>query len=458
MPSADDTIAAIASASGGAARGILRISGRQAIAVATNIFHTAADCILSEIRRPTAVVGAVEITSASCTPIHRRELPCTLYAWPTARSYTREPLVELHTLGSPPLLAALLRQACSDSARMAEPGEFTLRAFLAGRLDLTQAEAVLGVIDAADRRQLDAALAQLAGGLSGRLTELRDELLNLLADVEAGLDFTEEDIQFVSGGELQSRLASAAEHVERLLAQMKSRGRAEQEPRVALVGWPNSGKSSLFNALLGRSAAIVSEQAGTTRDYLRATLPIGGISCQLIDTAGRELNGSNGDVISTAAQQMTAEQHQAADLRLLCIDATRKPNAWERTPLESGSRQIVVLTKCDASSAGGEPDGAVATSAVTGRGLDELKAAIRARLGNLESATAVAATAERCHECLRLALASLGRADQLAVNTGGEELIAAELRAALVELGKVVGTIYTDDILDRIFSRFCIGK
>jgi tRNA modification GTPase len=436
----------------------VRISGPDAIAVANSVFHASDASQLPTGNRPAAIVGVARISAAAGNPGKFRKLPCTRYTWPTPRSYTRQPLVELHTFGSPPLLAMLLHTVCAAGSRLAEPGEFTLRAFLAGRIDLTQAEAVLGVIDATDRRQLDLALVQLAGGLSGRLAQLRDELLNLLADLEAGLDFTEEDIQFVSRGELQSRVAAAAELVERLLEQMQTRSRADRGPRVTLVGWPNVGKSSLFNALLGRPAAIVSAQAGTTRDYLTAPLPLGTTACELIDTAGREATSDDGDAISAAAHRQSDQQHRSADLRLLCIDATREPNSWERSQLEASGEQIVVLTKCDRTAAMGGYGTAVATSAITGRGVEELKTAIRSRLGETESAAAASATAERCHESFRLALACLRRAGELAASAGGEELIAAELRAALAELGKIVGTIYTDDILDRIFSRFCIGK
>jgi tRNA modification GTPase len=466
MHSSDDTIAAIATAAGGSARGIVRISGPDATRIAGRVFTPQQPFALESLPSARAVAGTVALfdcVSASATSPASGQtafgsLPCTLYLWPTARSYTRQPVAELHTFGSPPLLAALVRAVCRAGARLAEPGEFTLRAFLAGRLDLMQAEAVLGVIDAADRRQLDVALAQLAGGLSGPLALLRDELLNLLADLEAGLDFTEEDLQFISAAELQSRLTAAAQHVGQLLDRMRCRTRAETESRVALVGWPNVGKSSLFNALLGRSAAIVSDSPGTTRDYLTAILPLGEISCRLTDTAGRALFDEAGDGVSNAAQQMTVEQTEQADLRLLCLDATREPNAWERSQLAGGRRQLVVLTKCDAAEATRRIEPALETSAATRAGLDPLKSAIRGQLATLDPAGAVAATAARCHESLRLAADCLTRASKIAATSGGEELIAAETRASLVELGKVVGTIYTDDILDRIFSRFCIGK
>ncbi|HEX4000356.1 MAG TPA: tRNA modification GTPase [Pirellulales bacterium] len=489
--SPDDTIAAIATAAGGSARGILRISGHEAVAVVRRVFTPHDLDSLESASRACVIAGSVALSAAVGRQSASSTLPCTLYLWPTIRSFTREPVAELHTFGSPPLLAILLRAVCSAGARLAEPGEFTLRAFLAGRLDLIQAEAVLGVIDANDRRQLGVALSQLAGGLSGPLASLRDELLNLLADLEAGLDFADEGLQFISDTALRSRLAAATERVEQLLDRMRSRNRVEIEPRVALVGWPNVGKSSLFNALLDRTAAIVSSEPGTTRDYLMATLPLGETSCRLVDTAGREPIDVDHPTISSAAQQMTVEQTEQADLRLLCLDATREPNAWEQTQLTTAEHPLVALTKCDAVQTSlsrtivprapgrlpttspldrilptfpgsAQPPNSKThffpTSALTGVGLDALKAAIREQLASQDSNCAVANTATRCNESLRLAAECLRRAGQMASRSGGEELIAAELRAALVELGTVVGTVYTDDILDRVFSRFCIGK
>jgi tRNA modification GTPase len=191
-----DTIAAIASAPGGAARGIVRLSGPGVLDCLKRSF-VIADEQCSSLE---AILAAHAVRGTLRLPTTR--LPCELYYWPGARSYTREPLAELHTLGSPPLLASALAALCQAGARLAQPGEFTLRAFLAGRLDLTQAEAVLGVIDARGRTQLDAALAQLAGGLSAPLGRLRERLIDLLAHLEAGLDFVEEKIEFISSAEL----------------------------------------------------------------------------------------------------------------------------------------------------------------------------------------------------------------------------------------------------------------
>ena len=199
-----DTIAAIATAPGGGARAIVRISGPNVAEILAGCFRPHGEPILASARLPRVVPGEVLLPGG---PV--QELPADLYFWPTCRSYTRAPLAELHTLGSPPLVAALLAAVCAAGARLAEPGEFTLRAFLAGRIDLVQAEAVLGVIDARNQRELSDALARLAGGLSAPLMELRETLLELLAHVEAGLDFVEDDIQFVAASEIQRQLDDA---------------------------------------------------------------------------------------------------------------------------------------------------------------------------------------------------------------------------------------------------------
>jgi tRNA modification GTPase len=395
-------------------------------------------------------------------------------------------MVEIHTLGSPPLLELVLASICAGGARLAEPGEFTLRAFLAGRLDLTQAEAVLGVIDAADGVEFNLALRQLAGGITIPMTKLREDLIDLLAELEAGLDFVEEDIEFISSAELEARLAAAATSIAGMTQQMALRTQSRECPRVVLVGWPNVGKSSLFNALAGGDRALVSTTPGTTRDYLTADLDLDGIRVQLVDTAGIEDHGMLNDEcgaqnqqvepnsrqsalrsthpalpdIGMAAQQASAHQRAQGQVRLLCLDSTRACNDWERQQL-ANSGDLIVLTKCDrADAAALAYPGMLPTSAHTGQGLGELREQIRRAVENppRSGAGVVASTATRCHESLRLAAESLARATDLACAQAGEELIAVETRTALNELGKVVGAVYTDDILDRIFSRFCIGK
>lgn len=451
MLALEDTICAVASAAGGSARGIVRLSG-------PHVHELLLQCFDPPVIRKFASVVSGHLHIAQ--PVGALE--ADLYFWPNERSYTRQPTAELHTFGSPPLLAAAVRTFCEHGARPAEPGEFTLRAFLAGRLDLTQAEAVLGVIDAAGRKPLDTALAQLAGGLSRPLHTIREELLQLLAHLEAGLDFVEEDIEFVSTDELNLSLANAQQKVEQLVVQLVSRAASTELPRVVLVGLPNVGKSSIFNAIVGRSAAIVSHQPGTTRDYLTSVVEFEGMNCELIDTAGIDIAETLA-AIEQSAQHAAAHERERGQLILLCLDSTRPLERIETEWLESSTNaptppRICVLTKCDLPKAIDRQVPAIQTSSSSGIGMNRLAEAVKQTLSVAGDEYAVAGTAERCHDSLRATAQSLFRARELNHCRAGDELVAAELRQALTELGKVVGAVYTDDILDRIFSRFCIGK
>ncbi len=305
----DDTIVAVASPPGGAARGIVRLSGPEAASVVSAIFRTDDDCPLDH-RRARVYAGELHLQRLA------RRIPASLYLWPGRGSYTRQPSAELHTLGSPPLLAAIVQELTCHGARSAAPGEFTLRAFLAGRIDLTQAEAVLGIIDARGERDLNVALAQMAGGLARPIAQLRNSLLDLLARLEAGLDFVEDDIEFIAAAEIDAELDQAAASVQALSSQLGARAITDETIRAVLVGPPNAGKSSLFNALT-RSASLVSSQPGTTRDYLVARIDLGGIECDLVDTAG--VDSLSADEISRQAQDHTAAQTERAQKSGCCV-------------------------------------------------------------------------------------------------------------------------------------------
>jgi tRNA modification GTPase len=402
------------------------------------------------MKTPHVVAGTLRIDS-------QRHVECELYLWPTEKSYTRQPTAELHTIGSQPILQRMLEQLCRTGARLAQPGEFTLRAFLAGRLDLTQAEAVLGVIDANNDSTLRVALNQLAGGLSAPLNQLRDELLNLCADIEAGLDFVEDDIEFVTSDDVIRRLSAAARFVLQTLEQMGTRGTTDKLPSVVLVGPPNAGKSSLLNCIVGSAAAIVSPIAGTTRDYVSCVVDLDGLRCELIDTAGVETQSSGP---AAAAQAMTESARQQSQLRLLCVDASSPDEATTANLIQSRTDDdLLIATKSDIAVPSDFPFD-VTTSSKTGLGISRLIDTIRDRLTQDDrmSGQLVSSTTIRCRTSLRDCLESLERAQLLATAKSGDELVAAEIRTSLDQLGQVVGAIYTDDVLDRVFSRFCIGK
>jgi tRNA modification GTPase len=468
MPSFDveDTIAAIASAPGAALRGIIRISGPQCL-----------DC-LQQAFVLTNGDSFANFTSATSLPVvvglpGGNELPGDLLYWPTRRSYTRQPSAEFHTIGSPPLLKQALSSICRAGARLAQPGEFTLRAFLSGRLDLMQAEAVLAIIDAHGETQLSGALKQLAGGLTGPLTNARNELTYVLAELEAGLDFVEEDIEFISRSDLVARLESVQETLQAITDQIASRELTTGAIKAALIGLPNAGKSSLFNQLIGHRRAIVTNIAGTTTDFLTAPLEIGGLRIDVIDTAGREdrdeANLSSAS-ISEQAQQQRGFVESTAQLHLLCLDGSRPLSQWEAERLKKLKDSVIVVqTKADLPIDPSnlswiqqlENSGSlVVTSCQKSRGIEELCALIREfsmRLLDSESEI-VGATVLRAAESLRAAEQSVNLALQAATEAAGEEIVAAEIRQALDNLGLVIGTVYTDDILDLVFGRFCIGK
>jgi tRNA modification GTPase len=469
----DDTIAALASAAGPAARGIVRISGPNALACLDGWFEPADRSRWKSIRVASCHAGFLRLAGV------RSALSADVYAWPNARSYTGQPLVEIHAPGSPPLLEAVLVRTFEAGARPAHPGEFTLRAFLGGRIDLIQAEAVLGVIDARGDGGLAVALRQLAGGVSGRMLQVRSELTDLLADLEAGLDFVEEDIAFVSREQINHRIRSAQEAVDHLQRQCQSRGQSLGRRRVVLAGLPNAGKSTLFNALLARDAAIVSPIAGTTRDYLSGAIEWSGVEVELIDTAGwegpiTETADASGalaarDGLTGQAQQLGAEQRRQADMILWCIPADVSEEA-EREAIHIREREagdgrpvIVVRTKSDLVPTCSAPAGESAdlfVSAKAGHGLSELveRCVQVLAVSVADESEVIGSTAARCRESLAACQEGLVRAASAVELRKGDEIVALELRECLDQLGRVLGTVYTDDLLDRIFSRFCIGK
>jgi tRNA modification GTPase len=443
LPDPQDTIVALSSGPGPGGRAIVRLSGPEALRIAGTVF-TANPPGESAAHRVTA--GEVRLPGVAAP------LPADLYFWRAPRTYTAQDLVELHTWSCPPLVDLLIGQLLDGGARAAQPGEFTLRGFLAGKLDLTRAEAVLGVIEAGSRDELHQALIQLAGGVSRPLQDLRDDLLDLLAEVEAGLDFAEEDIHFIGSDALLRRLARGIAQVAGIQRQLTERAVAGRPFRVVLVGPPNAGKSSLFNALTGAAAALVSPEPGTTRDYLIRLVRFAGAAVELVDTAGSREAVSP---IEAQAQGLGREQANRADLLLLCLEAGQQVGADDHALLARRDPPVVGLaTKCDLAA---PPPDLVATSAVTGLGLDRLRDLLAQRAQTVVR-PGPAPSLSRCRHHVEALREHLQRAHAAVLFEDPAEILALELRGALDELGEMVGAVYTDELLDRIFSRFCIGK
>ncbi len=414
----EDTIVALSSPPGPGLRAVVRLSGPRAAAIGA--------------ARPGAV------------------------AFRGPRTYTREDVVEIHLPGSPPLVDLLLRDLVEAGARPARPGEFTLRAFLNGRLDLAQAEAVERIVSAEDAEERRAALGQLEGAFSRRLAGIEGAVLDLGADAEAAIDFTDQDIEILSPGEARRRAEAIGADLRALVAETAAARVSDERPTAALLGRSNAGKSALFNALTG-SDALVTEVAGTTRDVLAAELDAG-VRVRLLDTAGlQEASG-----VDAEAARRAREAARSADVVLFVVDATD----WEAAlPLEPRGRPaILVVNKCDLAP-GREVGGrfrlreVVCTSARTGEGLGELKKALAGMLGGGEAGGAGARFRVNLRQraLLREAEAALDRAAGTAPGLG-MEFVALDLRAALDALGGITGRSVGEDLLARIFSRFCLGK
>jgi tRNA modification GTPase len=455
----DDTIAAIATPLGTGGVGIVRISGKDAVAIVDPLFRPRSGPSLRGAPSHKLLYGWLERQGEPLDEV----LAVVMRA---PHSYTREDVVEVHCHGGTLVLRSVLDLACRGGARLAQPGEFTWRAFLNGRLDLTQVEAVGDIVSARSALGLRVSANQLRGRLHGEIQALRDNVAHVAALVAAGIDFPEEDVVFSHREEIRLRLAEAQNRLQELL-RTADQGRILREGlAIAIVGKPNVGKSSLLNALLRENRAIVTEIPGTTRDTLEEGLDLNGLAVRLIDTAGiRETT----DVVEREGISRSERAIALSDLVLVVLDGS--------APLEVADRQVLALAPPDAMLAvankrdrmaqsqpewTAELDGRplVVISARTGDGLATLESWIREWAVHDERPLLEHAiiTNLRQREAARLAHEALRDALQGIAEGRGDELLAVDLSRTLDALGDIVGETTADDLLDRIFAEFCIGK
>ena len=440
----NDTIAAIATAPGTGAIAVIRVSGPEAAGVVQG-------CTGGRVLHP-RMATLVRVRDARGLVID--ECVATYFSAPA--SFTGEDTVELSCHGGMLVTRRVLERVLACGARPAEPGEFSRRAFENGKLDLTQAEAVMDIISAGSDLALRAAQNQLQGAIGSQVSAAVDVLINVAAHVEAYIDFPEEDIAPDTTETLLGELDDAVGILHRLL-DTADEGRLLREGiRTAIIGAPNVGKSSLLNMLLGYERAIVSSTAGTTRDTIEESVALGGLCLRLIDTAGLH---ESADAIERAGMERSRRAGAEADLVLEVADVTM-PRVTLELPL-SGARHLLLLNKCDQPP---HPDweaetAAIRISCLAGSGRQELESAVQQLfLHDAAETDSLAAINTRHRHALRHALGFLAAARAALLAADSPELVDIDLRAALDSLGSITGRIDTEDILTRVFATFCLGK
>jgi tRNA modification GTPase len=457
----EDTIAAISTPLGEGGIGIVRVSGKDAVKIAEKIFK--GEKPVSRLVSHRVNYGEI-VDSESGEVVD--EVLLTLFAAP--KSYTAEDLVEISCHGGQLVLSRVLERALKCGARLAEPGEFTLRAFINGRIDLSQAEAVAEVIRAKTDLGLKLALKHLKGDLSERINSYRDKLIDILARLELDIDFSEEDVEPLDRDKVIEELESIEKDLDGLLATYDEGKILKEGLNVVIVGKPNVGKSSLLNALLKEDRAIVTPIPGTTRDVISEFANFKGIPVRLVDTAGYRISK---DTIELEGIKRTKIEMSEADLLLLIVDTSSEIDQEDLNLKEQveRSKYLLVFNKIDIA----PPDlmrenerrleeyaTAVRVSALKGDGLDKLKEMIASSSRHLQKdrTEGVILSSLRHKDALSRAKESLGLAEKSVEKNMSPEFVALDVKAALDAIGEVVGKTVTDDILNKIFSEFCIGK
>ncbi len=469
----DDTIVAIATPPGRGGIGVVRLSGPDATSIAKPMLKLAH----AETLQPNRAHFGELIDSATGARID--EVVVTFF--PKPHSYTTDDVVEISCHGSPVVLGHVVEMALAVGARLAEPGEFTMRAFLNGRIDLTQAEAVRDLIDSQTLYQAQVAARQLEGALSKRLQPIKQKLIELIAVMEAGVDFAEDDVSIIPDRQILYRIAEVNAPLQQLLSSFAYGKVVHEGLTLAIVGRPNVGKSSLFNRLVEHERAIVTATPGTTRDLVTETVSIGGIPVRLVDTAGiRDAL----DEAESIGVRKSMEALADADVALLVVEAGGASAAGLKQDVEllnalAGRRHITVINKVDLvavdhpnqltairrARGAGHPisrlsDSSVFTSANTGEGIDHLRASILELIRGDDGAQQENGflTNVRQHNLVKNSIAALDAAVAAVPRKTPHEMILLDLYNALRPLDEITGATTADDILNLIFSSFCIGK
>lgn len=460
----DDTIAAIATPPGHGGIAIIRISGPQSAEHAELIFKSVRDDIKVSGMEPHRLYHGHITDPATNDTID--EVLCVFMRAPN--SYTGEDVIEIHSHGGYVVPGRILEALFSLGVRPANPGEFSLRAFLNGKMDLTQAEAVCDIINARTEEGLKQAELQLKGELSRRIGEFKDTMLDILAEIEAQVDFPEDEIDPIAKDAIVRRVTRVISGIERLLGTYDEGRIIKHGVKTAILGKPNVGKSSLLNALLMKERAIVSPVPGTTRDFIEESIDVRGIPLILIDTAGIR---HTSDEIEHEGVRLAKEKAVEAELLLLVLDGSEELDNDDIEVLKasSGKKAVIIINKSDlglklrpdALPSMIRRDSAVETSAKLGSGIEKLKDKIRTLLTGAESHTDggdIMLTELRHKLALETSVHSL-RSFLLMLESGeSPEFLAIDIRAALDSMGEITGEITTEEVLGRIFSKFCIGK
>jgi tRNA modification GTPase len=456
----DDTIAAVSTPIGQGGIGIVRMSGPSALAIADRIF------VPHKGDRPGAARSHSITYGRAVDPSDGRVVDEVLLSVMRApRSYTKQDVVEFNCHGGMAPVRTLLELVIAQGARLAGPGEFTKRAFLNGRISLAQAEAVMDLISARTRESLRIAAEQLSGGLSERLSSIRESLLGVCALAEAYIDFPEEEIGAKTSGRMERELLKVKGEVERLSETFREARFFREGLAVAIVGRPNVGKSSLLNALIEKDRAIVTEIPGTTRDLIEEYLDIRGLPVRIVDTAGIR---DTAEIVEKEGVRRSIEAIERADLVIVLFDGSRPAEEEDLGVVEKtrGRNALFAVNKSDLpenfrlENMDGEVRQYIKISALTGQGLEELKSAVFGfAVGErAPGRNEVVVSNIRHKRALDRAYAALGNAADVLAGGMPLEIFAIELRDAVDSIGEITGAVTTDEILDRIFSDFCIGK